>query len=149
MRALARRPCGLLLHGLDRVHDHGAVDNAEHRASKTNQIACRAILGTAEQRLCRSVIEQHATVAIAHQNALIELRHECSKAFAFFVDLRFRFGCRSGVLCHQLRSDTGEIIDGLHHAAQGRRTRKRQPMFGIAMRGQLHFFGDLPPIRAS
>ena len=79
---------------VERVDDQVAVEDREHRATETDE-ARSAPGGIAVDRLAQElhrprVVEQDATLDVAHDDALRELRHERSQAVALLLEARIR-----------------------------------------------------------
>ena len=69
MHALALLALELPLHRLDRVQDQIAVDDAEHRTAETE----KGSVAAAEDALRGGVVEQDPALAVADENALVQL----------------------------------------------------------------------------
>ena len=113
---LRRGVCGAalqaLLHALQRVGDERAVEHGVDRAAQADQLGA---VGQSRLRRQRAelqprpvVVEQHAAIEVADDDALRQLRHQRREAAAFLLDVAARqfnlavdVGAQRGALLHQ------------------------------------------------
>ena len=140
--ALPHVPRGLSLHRLDRMQDHGPIEDAEHRSAEPEQLAAILPFGATEQRFGRCVVEQDSSVAVADEHALIELGDQRGEPIALCLDPCLRLGHRRLDIRQQFRALVGKLIDGVRDRLERGCRFLRQTVVGIRVRDELRALGD-------
>ena len=104
-----------VLDGIERVQQQVAVEHTVDRAPKADEVStggqARSVFRRATQGTGARVVEQDATVEVAHHHALRELRHQRGKSVALVFDVATG-GADLGLDVAQQRvALVGEFID--------------------------------------
>ena len=129
VRPLALLALELPLHRLDRVQDQVAIDDAEHRAAETEERSVAA----AEDALRGGVVEQDPALAVADEDALLQLGDERGEPAPLRLDAGVGVGhsggdvrCERGTRLRQLVDRAGERLQ-LGRSGRARRDATRFP----------------------